>query len=956
MKLFSTSCETLFLGWDGPLLPQSVDLLRDRFAQKGKWNLASLLCVLPAQRAAERLAELLEWSAEEHDLQYTPPTIITVGQLPEFLYKPRRPLALEFEQTLAWVQVLRACSATKLSPLVSNVPRLELITPWMELAGTLRRLQEQLAAAGLSFRDVAEVSETDAEKRRWKLLSKLYDDYLGVMQSAGLADPHWSRREAIESGRCRSDQTVVMIGTIDLSSAVVNMLRALETDLIALVAAPPSQAFQFDEFGCLDTAAWLQHEVPVQDHQLIAAGDISDQSSAVAETIADYGQRFSADQITIGVTDESHVAPVEVELSGCGVDTFRHLGWTVSETSVGRLLQTTASFLQRRTWSSLAALVRHADVHRAIDAHLRSLPDDQAIGETVDWLAEIDSLLANHYPIRVTTPLAKAAFQAHPVAKQVADLVQTWLDPFIGNEKTIAGWCEQLDKWLSKVFQSRVQPESEPVDVLQHDRVALALSAVRRRFERFSSLNDSLDFHMSGGAAIELLSGRLADVRLVPPATPQQIEILGWLDLALDDAPAMVVLGLNHPFVPAATTSDPFLPGALRSKLRVGDNERRYARDVYAMQLMLSTRSATRFIVGKSAADRSPTPPSRLLAAAPKADVARRMRNLLDGTRDRVIVHHRWDVGSTTNLPVPNLPKVNGDDQPYVIESLSVTAFRDYLACPYRFFLRHVLKLKPIDDSASELAANQFGDLVHASLERFGLSDDRDESNPDKIKDLLDEHLKAYADEMYGDSASTAVAIQVEQAQRRLDVVAHQQALRYADGWRIHATEASVGKKENAGVKVDDVFMGLKGRFDRIDKHIDGRWAILDYKTHGHKPEKKHLRKTDDGDQWIDLQLPLYRMMIPFLGIDADPESVELGYFNVAEKAEDTRINIAGFTPPQMQQAETLIHDCIRGIRRGDFEPTNDRVQFDDYGMILQTGVASRLMDLADLVIEEPVV
>jgi hypothetical protein len=90
-------------------------------------------------------------------------------------------------------------------------------------------------------------------------------------------------------------------------------------------------------------------------------------------------------------------------------------------------------------------------------------------------------------------------------------------------------------------------------------------------------------------------------------------------------------------------------------------------------------------------------------------------------------------------------------------------------------------------------------------------------------------------------------------------------------------------------------------------------------------------------------------MMIPFLGIDADPSEVQLGYFNISEKDEETRINIADFSEHQTQQAEQLVRDCIRRIWAGDFEPTKDRIQFDDYGMILQTGVASRLLDQAEL-------
>ena len=166
-------------------------------------------------------------------------------------------------------------------------------------------------------------------------------------------------------------------------------------------------------------------------------------------------------------------------------------------------------------------------------------------------------------------------------------------------------------------------------------------------------------------------------------------------------------------------------------------------------------------------------------------------------------------------------------------------------------------------------------------------------------------------------------------------------------------TEASVSEKatdktEAAMIDVDGKLMGLRGRFDRIDHHPQtGRWAILDYKTHGHKPEKKHLKGKGADAEWIDLQLPLYRMMIPFLRIGAAPIDVQLGYFNISEKDEETKINIAQFDEALMQQAEHLIRDCIRKIWDQQFVRTNDRVQFDDYGMIVQSGVTQSLLNSA---------
>ena len=46
-----------------------------------------------------------------------------------------------------------------------------------------------------------------------------------------------------------------------------------------------------------------------------------------------------------------------------------------------------------------------------------------------------------------------------------------------------------------------------------------------------------------------------------------------------------------------------------------------------------------------------------------------------------------------------------------------------------------------------------------------------------------------------------------------------------------------------------------------------------------------------------------------------------------------------------MDQANQLIEQCVRSIFHCEFEPTDGRVMYDDYEMILQTGVASRMLE-----------
>ncbi len=924
----TSTCETHFLGWDAPLLPAAAQFLGERFHARDTIDLSKLICVLPSARGMVNLERCLHQAALGIGAKLRLPKITTIGQLAETLYEPQLPVALELEQTLAWARVLRTIPPIDLKPLIPVVPEPDPIGPWVDFGGTLRRLQEELAANLLSFDDVALATETEAERRRWILLATIYHAYLSELDSAQLCDPHVARRQAVLDGKCTSDKTIVLIGTSDLSAAMTEMLRSLTSTVLALVSAPIHESGRFDSFGSIKTDSWLEHQLPAEDHHFVTAGDISDQAQAVAESIDQVRNDYSNAEITVGVTDESHVGPVEVELRGVGIPSYRHLGWTLSETAIGRLMTLITAHLRRQTWQSLAALVRHADVCAMIGRKLES--------ENSSWLTALDKLLADYFPVRLDATLPTKALDSCQPAAEIVEIIHAWLAGFSKPEQTISQWSRTLDQCIEQLYEERL-----PVHGRQ--RTSKAVEKAREVLDRFARLNSHLDMSISSGAAMEMLTSRLMEVRFGEELQPDDVEIAGWLDLALDTSPVLIVVGLNHPFVPSAVTSDPFLPGSLRTKLRLADNERRFARDVYATHVMLTTRPQIKFIVGQRSADGSPTPPSRLMAAAPPKDSARRVLQLLDTKRPQVNIDHRWNGGpETTDLPIPKADADEGKS----VTAMSVTAFQLYLTCPYRFYLRYIKKIQPLSDDGNELAANQFGDLIHNTLDLFGQNlDQRDEGNPTKIESFLIEHLHAYAARQYGDSASISVALQVAQAERRLRVVAQRQAERIAAGWQIKFVEKSAGEQQGSGIEVDGRWLTLNGRFDRIDYHSKtGRWAILDYKTHGHPPHKKHLKKTENGYQWLELQLPLYRMMARYLDIDADPLEVQLGYFNISQKDAETKINIADFGEDLMSQAKEKIHETVRNIWAGRFEPTTDPVIFDDYSMILQTGVAGKLL------------
>jgi RecB family exonuclease len=657
------------------------------------------------------------------------------------------------------------------------------------------------------------------------------------------------------------------------------------------------------------------------------------------------------ERCSVGITDDAFAEVVDTELQLGGMTAHRVAGTSLTRTAPGRLLSLVRDYVGERSWQSLAALIRHPDL---LD------PLTETLGtNSLTLLGALDQFRNDHQLVRVDDPwpprvvkLIARQDHAYRLLPRALDWIDRWLAPLRRPATGLAVWCTAVRDVLAVIY-----PGSDVADCkdgalatgganaagedLERLRGIALAGRLVESLERLAGVPEPLDLHLSAAAALEMLLQRLAEpIPVRDPHADGAVAITGWLDLALDDAAAVAVVGLNHPFVPQAVTADPFLPGALRSRLRVQDNQRRYARDAYALQLVYQSRRRCCLIVGRFGPDASPTPPSRLLAACDPATTVQRIHRLLDEPPAAPRPHSHWEPGrEATHLPIPSAAAAPP------LTCVSVTAFRDYLACPFRFYLRHVLRLRPLDDAAAELAANQFGDLVHTAVERFGESDDKGLSDPEAIEKSVIAQLQAYAHDEYGSAPAAALRLQIHQAELRLREFAHQQARRIADGWRIEQVEAQVDARHGVGITLEDgQQLLLKGRVDRIDFHPEsGRWAILDYKTHGHQPLPAHFDRA--SGQWLDLQLPLYLQMLPALGIEEPEAEVQLGYFNLAQKASESGVHLAEFTPEELQSAATRARQVARGILAGDYQldPETGSVLYDDYGMILQTGVAENL-------------
>jgi hypothetical protein len=462
---------------------------------------------------------------------------------------------------------------------------------------------------------------------------------------------------------------------------------------------------------------------------------------------------------------------------------------------------------------------------------------------------------------------------------------------------------------------------------------------LRDVIERIARMDQVLQPRVDAATAIAMLLDEARGETIPSDVRADQIEALGWLELHLDPAPVLVVTGCNDGHVPEAVSSDLFLPDGLRKALGVMHNERRYARDAYRLQAIAYSRERLTIISGRTTAAGDPLLPSRLLLACDDETMLARIRRMCgDGSaHGRALPIGAPRCGMTSAFSIPELPQsITPPDR------MAVTAFRQYLACPYRYALQYLLKLRVTEDAAVELDAMRFGTLAHDVLEAFGRDARmRNGEDPDELREYLIETLWRMVARTYGRSPMPAVRLQAARLEQRLAAFATLQARMRAEGWRIEHAEYEFDESALLDIPEQEP-MRITGKIDRIDRHEGtGAWRIIDYKSGegGKTPfEAHHGRKTlpKSGDiEWQDLQLPLYDHLARQKVIDGD---AELGYIVLPKKPDDVKWLRAEWMQEQLDDAIERAREVVRGIRAGVFEINESfHSPFDDFARICQT-------------------
>jgi len=984
------SFHPLFLGWDRPALHGAAERLLawdGPGGRAGELDLSQHLVVVPGSRAGRRLQELLLEGSEARGLALRPPQVVTAGVLPERLYLPERPPPPGLAARMAWARALQELPDHRLRLLTSRPPAAGDLPGWLALARLVEELHRELAAEGLTFQDVAQVFARASlfdDGPRWDALQEVQGQALRLLARGGWMDREEARRHALADGSVSAPGPLWLVAIPELPGVVREMLTTLQLPVQVLIHAPESEGHRFHPDGTILPQEWWGREVPLVRARAFVEGGPADQAERVAREMADLGGRRSPEEVVVGVADPDLTPFLLRVLEERGVPLRDPAGRPLDRTRPFLLLEAVARFLDDDDVSALASLLRHPDLEGWLQG------EGLAAGET---LRNLDAYRQAALPGK----LGGGSLPGPPEDRALrrVEFLRGRMGSLLGElreSRPLSEWAEPLGRFFQAIHGDRALRENVP-----GDRDLMAFLSVLRGLlgeaeaaggaGAAGAASPGFTPGVSGATLIRILLSEMEGEVVPPPEEEAAVEALGWLELHLDDAPVLLLAGVNDPHLPAAVVGHPFLPDALRVALGIPDNRARRARDAYRLTAILESREGTVLVSGRRGVSGDPLRPSPLLLQGTPPEVARRILQYLDDKGEAPAAPGGAPPAPGSSPPPPDnglqeagvsLPPELSLAPPGPPLRIRVTAFASLLADPYLWLLgRRVGGASPdrwVDDEGREMEAMGFGGLAHRVLETLG-RELRGEKDAGRLARGLEEALREEGRRRFGTRPLPAVQIQLSQLALRLGALARVEAAHRAQGWEVVAVETGT-PPEGVPFPVDTDSVFLTGRVDRVDRHPEEGWLLLDYKTSevGRSPDQTHRKGRGPLREWVDLQLPLYRHVAPRLvGAGGEPlealgalregsgrasgapgasggeapgagAPLHLAYYNLPRKLETVGILRADWTAEELAEADEQAREVLRPLLRGEwvtFDPARlarARVS-DDMGPLLGVGI-----------------
>lgn len=942
--------ETIFWGWDSPLIDKAVEWLSRGARQGEALDLSDTVVVVPTAESSRRFREALATAASKRETAVMAPWVWH----PEkclMTEADRRRTATNAQTLLAWIRVMQEADLTRLPKLFPVVPERQSAAWAADLAHTMIDLQASLGAGGLTFADVAADEHAAVDRLRWNELAELERAFQKVIAARGLVASQQMKRERAESPVLPPEvKRICVIGVADapplFSRWLINAAGGCE--VVVCVQAPAAKRAAFSATGQPLVSHWGERAtviVTLEESSLHVEADSAAQARKAAELMPTLLHRG---RTAIGVCDAETSAHLLDRLQVEDVKAYEPGGRAAGQHGFIQLVRLWRDLVETESWKTFSSLLRLPDFAAAL-----GFPSLQGVA----LLRMADDFADQRLPVdlRSAFDLLKTATESDATRWSSAQRAVEATLSMIGMFKR-QPLPDAVRAWLVKLYGKHSFRPDHPQE---RELMKLTTSWIQTA-DALAGESSRMSARLSPTDALRLSIDMLADAKLSDPRGDIDLVIQGWLELLWEPAPHLVVLGCNEENLPGIFIAHPFLPDRLRESLGLPCQATRYARDAYLLHAMAAQREkggTLHLLCGQWSERGDALRPSRLLFLCDDKRLPGRVSHLFpkDG------------VESATKQPPrtwlwrlkPRAVEAKADD------TISVSRLNDYIACPFRYYLRRELRMDSVDATKAEMSAVEFGNLIHVAFK--ALADEvsmhvcLDEK---EIAAFLTARARQEAEEIYGARLPFTVRLQLDSAIQRLGAAAAFEAAHRADGWRTIHAEMVLGDEQDA----HPLMIGrrrLRGKIDRIDQR-GNEVLILDFKTSetARAPEEAHLAKLSarvageteewrthtnaDGKPccWMDLQLPLYSRAWSMR--HSGPISV--GYFHLPTNVQETRISIwETLDQAALDSALQCAEEAVSRLERRIYWPPNDDVRFDDFADLFGGHAFEDVVDASEI-------
>jgi len=310
-------------------------------------------------------------------------------------------------------------------------------------------------------------------------------------------------------------------------------------------------------------------------------------------------------------------------------------------------------------------------------------------------------------------------------------------------------------------------------------------------------------------------------------------------------ADAVLILGADADKLPPPPSSSPFFNQRVRSALGLPGMVETQAQTEKDLLFLLSPGPDT-LITWRAQQNGEATPVSPWFARLESICMLAWGRTLVDKSLCEISIQAAEPELEPTTPPRPALVPEQ------VPTHISPSGYNQLVTCPYQYFAARVLRLEELEDIDTELDKRDYGETVHAILNRFHRQYPMLSTTSDGV--LIDA-LRAISEEEFektGNGDFFALAW-LRRWQRRVPSYLSWQRAHEADGWRWQAGEE---KRSCELALAHGNKLELAGMLDRIDRKGD-EIAVLDYKTGGAGSLREKLAVPGE-----DVQLPSYALLL----------------------------------------------------------------------------------------------